>query len=189
MFRIDFGWCILENVEELNLFVFLCAWAWACVCSLKSQLYSCIRKSVLEALHTWEWACVRGVLSAYAGFDLHTYDVWQKSYSAHFHLFFICFTSNPNKPFCHLCTWISPYPSFYLHFYIEKIIFHQFCLNEESNLFFLQSSSPCVGRGSTNTVVEWYNLFVPKTRAYIQEPGFEPIIGLLLEKFAIVALM
>ena len=75
---------------------------------------------------------------------------------------------------------------FYLHFYIEKIIFHQFCLNEESNLFFffLQSSSPCVGRGSTNTVVEWYNLFVPKTRAYIQEPGFEPIIGLLSEKSA-----
>ena len=48
--------------------------------------------------------------------------------------------------------------------------------------FFLQSSSPYAGGGSTNKVVEWYNLLVPKTRGYVQEAGFEPIIGLLLEK-------
>ena len=48
--------------------------------------------------------------------------------------------------------------------------------------FFLQSSSPYAGGGSTNKVVEWYNLLVPKTRGYVQEVGFEPIIGLLLEK-------
>ena len=31
-------------------------------------------------------------------------------------------------------------------------------------------------------MVEWYNLLIPKTRAYIREVGFKPIIGLLLEK-------
>ena len=46
----------------------------------------------------------------------------------------------------------------------------------------MQSSSPYVGRGSTNKVVEWYNILVLETRAYIQEAGFEPIIGLFLEK-------
>ena len=139
MFRIDFGWCILENVEELNL-------SMSCMRGLEpvyvawNHAYTtvfCICRSVLKALHTWEWACVCGVLFEYARFDLHMWDAWQKPYFAHFHLFFICFTSicNPNKPFCHLCTWISPYPSFYLHSYIENIIFHQFCLNRESNLF------------------------------------------------------
>ena len=32
-------------------------------------------------------------------------------------------------------------------------------------------------------MVEWYNLLVPETRAYIREVGFEPIIGVFLEKF------
>ena len=33
-------------------------------------------------------------------------------------------------------------------------------------------------------MVEWYNLLIPKTKAYIREVGFKPIIGLLLEKSA-----
>ena len=48
--------------------------------------------------------------------------------------------------------------------------------------FFLQSSSPYIGKGSANKVIEWYNLLVLETKAYIREAGFEPIIGLLLEK-------
>lgn len=48
--------------------------------------------------------------------------------------------------------------------------------------FFLQLSSPYVGKGSTNKVVEWFNLITLETKGYIQEVGFEPIIGLLLEK-------
>ena len=55
--------------------------------------------------------------------------------------------------------------------------------------FFGQSSSLYAGRGSTNKVVEWYNLLVPETRAYIQEVGLEPIIGLLLEKSMSVTLV
>ena len=47
--------------------------------------------------------------------------------------------------------------------------------------FWVQSSSLYVGKGSINKVMEWYNLLVPKTRAYIQEAGFKPIIGVLLE--------
>ena len=55
--------------------------------------------------------------------------------------------------------------------------------------FFLQSSSPYVGRGSTNKVVEWYNILVLETKAYIREAGFEPIIGLLPERFASATLV
>ena len=42
--------------------------------------------------------------------------------------------------------------------------------------------SSYAGRGSTRKVVEWYNLLVPETRAYIWEASFEPILSLLLEK-------
>ena len=37
--------------------------------------------------------------------------------------------------------------------------------------------------------MEWYNLLVLETRGYIQEAGFEPIIGLLLEKSASATLV
>ena len=53
----------------------------------------------------------------------------------------------------------------------------------------MQSSSPYASRGSTNKVAEWYNPLVPKTRAYIWEVGFEPIIGLLPERFASATLV
>ena len=43
--------------------------------------------------------------------------------------------------------------------------------------FFLQSSSPYVGRGSTNKVVEWYNILVLETRAYIREAGFDLLLA------------
>ena len=64
-------------------------------------------------------------------------------------------------------------------------------MNLESNVifFFLQSSFPYVGRGSINKVVEWCNLLVPKTEAYIWEVGFEPIIGLLLKKYVSATLV
>ncbi|KAK9996493.1 hypothetical protein SO802_021179 [Lithocarpus litseifolius] len=52
-----------------------------------------------------------------------------------------------------------------------------------------QSSSPYASRGSTNKVVEWYNLLTLKTRAYIQEAGFKPIIGVLLERSAITTVV
>ena len=50
--------------------------------------------------------------------------------------------------------------------------------------FFLQSSSPYVGRGNTNKMVEWFNVLAPETRGNIREASFEPIIGFLLEKSA-----
>ena len=53
----------------------------------------------------------------------------------------------------------------------------------------MQSSSPYAGKGSTNKVVEWYNLLVPKSRAYIWEAGFKPILSLLLEKSASATLV
>ena len=38
-------------------------------------------------------------------------------------------------------------------------------------------------------MVEWYNLLVPKSRAYIWEAGFKPILSLLLEKSASATLV
>ena len=54
---------------------------------------------------------------------------------------------------------------------------------------FLQSSSPYAGKGSTNKVVDQYNLLVPETKGYIQEAGFKPIIGLLPKKYASATLV
>ena len=48
--------------------------------------------------------------------------------------------------------------------------------------FFLQSSPPYASWESTNKVVERFNLPVPKTKGYIWEEGFKPVISLLLEK-------
>ena len=58
MSKIDFGWCILENVEELLLSMFLCAWARACVCNL----HSCVRSSVLAyvGMFLWFYVCKDG---------------------------------------------------------------------------------------------------------------------------------
>ena len=60
---------------------------------MHTQLCSCIRRLVLEALRTWVLAYICGVLSTYVGLDPHTWDNWQRPYSAHFHFFFHCFTS------------------------------------------------------------------------------------------------
>ena len=37
--------------------------------------------------------------------------------------------------------------------------------------------------------MEWYNLLIPKSRAYIWEAGFKPILSLLLEKSASATLV
>ena len=58
-----------------------------------------------------------------------------------------------------------------------------------ASFFFGQSSSLYANRGSTNKVVEWFNFLVPETKGYIQEAGFEPIIGLLPKKFASATLV
>ena len=190
MFKIDFGWCMLENVEKLLLFVLLHAWAQAYVCSLDS----CLHNTVLAYVGLFLRLCIRGVLSMYVGFDPRTWDVWQKPCSAHFHFFFIYFTSicNFNTPLCHFSLEFHYILPFIFILASKTLFFYQFCLNQESNVIFflfLQSSSPYTGKGSINKVVEWYNLLVTETRAYIQEAGFEPIIGLLLKNSASATLV
>ena len=69
MSRIDFGWCIFENIKELFLFVFLRAWARACVRSL----YSCVRRFVLAYTGLFLRLCVRGNGPEYAGSCLCTW--------------------------------------------------------------------------------------------------------------------
>ena len=53
----------------------------------------------------------------------------------------------------------------------------------------MQSSTIYIGKGSTNKVVEWFNLLAFETRGYVREAGFEPVIGLLLEKSASATLV
>ena len=62
MFRIDFGSCILENIEELLLSMFLHAWTRACV----RNLDSCIRGSNLAYAGLFLQFCVYGNGPAYA---------------------------------------------------------------------------------------------------------------------------
>ena len=69
-------------------------------------------------------------------------------------------------------------------------IFLEFHLDHESNdIFFLQSSSPYAGRGSTNKVVELFKLLFPETRGYIREASVEPVISLLPKKTASATLV
>ena len=166
----------------------------SCVCGLGpayvaythvTQLCSYIHRCVLEALHTWEWTCVHGVLPACVGFDPRTWDARQKPYFAHFHSFFYCFTSICNSntlflSFLHLKITVSFFLSSFFH---QNTICLNFAwiMNLVSS-FFLQSSPPYAGRESTNKVVERFNLLIPKTKGYIWEEGFKPVISLLLEK-------
>ena len=114
--------------------MFLRLWAWAYVRSL----YSCICSFVLAYAGMFLRFCIHKDGLTYVGFDPRMRDSWQKPYFAHFYPFFNRFTPicSPNTPFCHFYTWISLYHSFYLHSCIENIIFHYFCLNEESNVVF-----------------------------------------------------
>ena len=190
MSRIDFGWCFFENVEELLLFVFLHAWAWACVRSL----HSCVCSSILAYVDLFLRLCVRGNRPTCARFCLCTWALTCVREMLGRSLTLLIFTyfstiSLPYAiltPFCHFCIRLSLYPSFYLHSCIKTSYFLNFTWirNLMSPSSFLQSSSPYAGRGSTNKVVEWFNLLVLETRGYIQEDGFKPIIGPLLEKFA-----
>ena len=154
MFRIDFGWYVLKNVEGHFLFVLLCAWAWAYVCSLDL----CVCSSILKALCTWGWAYVCGVLFVYVGLDLHTLDTWQRLYSTHFHFSFNCFTSicNPNTTFHHFCIWTSLNPSFYLYSCIKNMIFHLVRLNQEFKvIFFFCSPHPLMLVGEA--LIRWWS--------------------------------
>ena len=153
---------------------------------MRTQLCSCVCRSILEALCMWILAYICRVLSAYMGLDSRIGDTWQSPHFVHFHFFFHCFTSicNPNTPFCHFCTWTSPHPSFYLYSHIKSIIFHHFHLNRESIvIFFFCSPHPLML--VREALTRWWSgttsLF-PETRAYIREASFEPILNLLLER-------
>ena len=187
MSSIDFGWCFIENVEELLLFVFMRAWARPCVCIL----YSWIRNSVLAYAGMFLRLCVHGNGPTYMGSCLCAWALTR-----------VCemLGKSPTLPiFTPFSTISPPYAiltPFFIIFASENhcIILFIFILHQNTislnftwimNLissFFLQSSSKYIGSGSTNKVVEWFNLLAPETRDYIQRASFEPIISLLLEK-------
>ena len=147
MFRIDFGRCMLENIKDCSCLCFYmsglgpayAAWIHAyAALFLHTQVCSWGSTYVGMGLRMQGPVCVHGLWPAYMRRLV-------EALLYPFLLFFICFTSvcNPNTPFCHFCTWISLYPSFYLNFCFENIIFHQFCLNQESNvIFFFCSHHP-----------------------------------------------
>ena len=146
MFRIDFGCSMLENAEEV-LFACVGLGLHTKLRFLRMQLYSYVWWYVLEILCTWGWACVRGVLFTYVGFDPHMWDSWQKPYFTHFHLFLS------------FCTWISLYPSFYLHSCTENIIFMISAwiknLMSFSSFFLFCSHHPLMLVGEA--LIRWWN--------------------------------
>ena len=137
MSRINFGWCFLENVEELLLSVFLYAWARACVRSS----HSCVCSSVHAYAGMFLRFCVRGNEPMYA-----------ESCSRMWAL--ICVRETPGRSLAlPLFTYFSPVSlpyamltpffsfmhlnvttSFFLpSFMYHNTIFFEFHLNHESN--------------------------------------------------------
>ena len=191
MSRIDFRWCIFENVEELLLSVFLRAWAWACIRSL----YLCIHGSILAYTNMFLRFCVSGNGPTYTGSCLY---VWALTH--------VCemLERSPTLPiFTHFSTVSPPYAILKPFFFLIILVFKCHCIilfisthasrhyipwislgHESNDIFFLQSSSPYASRGSTNKVVEWFKLLFPETRGYIREAGFEPVISFLPKKTA-----
>ena len=109
--------------------VLVCVGSGLCtqVIFMHSQLCSCVRRYVLKALRTWEWICVCGVLFAYMGFDLRTWDAWHKPHFVHFRLFSI--VSLPHAILTHLFFIFASdyhYTLFYLHFCIKISYFLNF---------------------------------------------------------------
>ena len=118
MSRIDFRWCIFENVEELLLSVFLRAWAWAC----NRSLYLCIHGSVLAYTNMFLRFCVSGNGPTYAG-----------SYLCVWALTRVCemLDRSPTLPiFTHFSTVSPPYASltpFFIFFIFLFIILVSEC--------------------------------------------------------------
>ena len=190
MFRIDFGWYMVENVEGHFLSMLLRAWARTCIRSLDL----CIRSSILAytalflRLYICEFwptyagsrlrmlvlTCVCETLSKGLTLPIFTSFSIVSLLYAILTPFFAIFA--PKHHYILLLVFIlAPKTSFFIIFtWIKNLCY----------LLLLQSLSPYTSKGSTNKVVEWYNLLVPKTRAYIQEASFEPILSLLLEKSA-----
>ena len=125
--------------------------------SLHTQLCSCVRRFVLEALCMWGWTYMRGPVYI-RGFWLEYMTHLAKALLCPFPLFFNYFTSicNLKTSFCHFCIWTSLHPSFYLFSFIENIISHHFCLNQESNvIFFFCSPYPLMLVGEVLT--RWWS--------------------------------
>ena len=148
MFRIDFGSCILENIEELLLSMFLHAWTRACV----RNLDSCVRGSNLAYAGLFLQFCVYGNGPAYARSYLRmwalTYvrEMLGRSLTLPIFTYFssVSLSYVILTPLLVIFAPISLYLSFLsLH---ENIIFPKFCLNQESNVifffFFLGSHHP-----------------------------------------------
>ena len=150
MSRIDFGWCLLENVEELLLYVFLRAWAWACVYSL----YSCVSSSVLAYVGVFLSFCVRRNGPTYAGSCLCAWAFTRiretpgKSLALSISTsFFNHFTSTCNSDAysCHFCTRLSLYHSFHLHSRIKTPYFLNlsWIMNLMTSFFFVVVNPLC----------------------------------------------
>ena len=169
MSRIDFGWFFLKMSK--NCFC-LCS----CMRGLKFAYIAYIYAYV--ALFLCTQVCSWG--STYLGMNFHTRGLvhargpWlaymrrlAEALLCLFYSFFTRFTSlwNFNTYFCHFFIWASLHHSFYLHSCITIPYSSNFTwiMNLMAS-FFLQSSSPYASKGSTNKVVEWFNLFAPKTK-------------------------
>ena len=79
---------------------------------------------------------------------------------------------HPFLSFLYLNIIASFFLSLFLH---QKYHFSSFSLESRIKyyLLLLQCSSPYAGRRSTNKVVEWYNLLILETKAYIRESSVD----------------
>ena len=128
MFRIDFGWCMIENVKEPLMSVLLRAWAQANVRSLNS----CVCNPVFVYTGLFLRSCIRGFWPVYTRSYMHTWALTHIREMPSRGLTLPFFTSILTilllyailtPLFCHFCIWTSLHPSFYLYSFIENLIF------------------------------------------------------------------
>jgi len=154
-------------------------------------------------LHVWAQAYVTACIHAYATLFLHT------QVCSCLHAWALTRVretpgKSPTLPTFTLFSTVSPSyailtPFFViiafeitLSFFLSSFL-HQntICLNFTwimilVSSFSLQSSSPYAGRGSTNKVVEWYNLLVLETKGYIQEVGLSLFLAFFLKRLQVL---
>ena len=162
MFRIDFGWCMIENVKEPLMSVLLRAWAQANVRSLNS----CVCNPVFVYAGLFLRSCIRGFWPVYTRSYMHTWALTRIREMPSRGLTLPFFTSILTilllyailTPLFVNFVFEHPYILLFIFILLSKISFFFFIIfNWIKNLMsfpFLQSSSPYAGRGSTYQVVE-----------------------------------
>ena len=168
----------------------MCTRTRACVhglCSCVRSLFPCVRRLVLESMHTWASTyvrvlsvCVRKLrlMHAHCQVESLSWPFWTPFSSvshliANLTLFFIIFAFEYDSS-----TTLHLIGNLKLSFFCSLIQI----TNLTSPYSIFQAISLYSGRGSTNRMAKWYGDLIETMKAHIYVASFEPIIRLLPER-------